>query len=872
MMKQQTNRNACILNVGYYRTGSATLAKAAELVGLKVHSCSNHLMDDDDKDENVTGTESLKTLLLDPLQAVTKWWNQDNGKQEMERLVQESDFVYGGFVPWLVMLPDKAFDTFCNDMKDKHGVSIQLVATRRHLSTFLKSELHQWVIHDLERKAGLDVTERSNLVDLLSTRALMHAAAVEMYTAESLLLEEMDHWPKKLAKLFAASADVKETAWADALLQAGKQNESPKLPLQGVLLALQHQDSESSTEQVFQQVDELLQSLKQDGLCNMIIVLGVDGDSVGKPTIDSLVEHIQESVPVFLATANTKTTDEDSSSSVCRLWDSMAVVAFDNGADWVTPLELGDKIDCSFHYRAFYRAFLDVSERLQCPLGFGCVWWSDKKGKRAAPVIGRSHYEIFSGLIAVNRWGACNNKDFLLYLHKMYLRFEASILVQEAVLKTAQEISDDIPIVEVEPSSRSVNGWLDWRDWLIEDVQPVRKFLSAFSNAELLLLDVVIPTYRVDMCYLERMCKLKVPAGLRTTFIIVVDNPNKLQKMFKAADSQEAAHVMEQHLKEVSGNNICVRCNPVNSGAPATRNRGLDESAADYILLLDDDVIPEDDLLFEYEKVLRTCDDSVVGLVGMVQFPRRPDLPMIHAAALTCPLTGMFEIASHSSFEYPAWGITANLLIKRTKTRFDLAYTAGEDVDLCLRIAKETGGKFMSAPSAKVMHDYWPGGFFAIIHHFYKWALGDGVLFSRHPHNTYKSWPNCVEFATVFLSLWLPFLIVRHLSPLSLLFQLLGLFMVDLSVDLSDRAECEQRQTLIQHKFPWWYYILAQAISNLYVIGFEIGRLVGNWSRGDVLRNACTRYEWQCGRIPNLRANVQVIDLFLHVEFEGNRD
>lgn len=43
-----------------------------------------------------------------------------------------------------------------------------------------------------------------------------------------------------------------------------------------------------------------------------------------------------------------------------------------------------------------------------------------------------------------------------------------------------------------------------------------------------LLLDVVVPTYRLKLAYLERICSLPVPLAMRTTFIIIVDNPGLL--------------------------------------------------------------------------------------------------------------------------------------------------------------------------------------------------------------------------------------------------------------------------------------------------------------------------------------------------------
>jgi cellulose synthase/poly-beta-1,6-N-acetylglucosamine synthase-like glycosyltransferase len=43
-----------------------------------------------------------------------------------------------------------------------------------------------------------------------------------------------------------------------------------------------------------------------------------------------------------------------------------------------------------------------------------------------------------------------------------------------------------------------------------------------------------------------------------------------------------------------------MQCNAKNLGASGSRNLGLDESAAEYVLFLDDDVVPDPDLLAQY--------------------------------------------------------------------------------------------------------------------------------------------------------------------------------------------------------------------------------------------------------------------------------
>ena len=142
--------------------------------------------------------------------------------------------------------------------------------------------------------------------------------------------------------------------------------------------------------------------------------------------------------------------------------------------------------------------------------------------------------------------------------------------------------------------------------------------------------------------------------------------------------------VLEEYLSSKGGNDVRVRCNKTNLGASASRNRGLDESSANFVLNLDDDLIPNTDLLFRYGCKLRTIESDVCGLVGLVKFPRAQDLHLKHAAVLMSYLTFMFEIAETSKDLYgggPAWGVTANILFKRTPVRFDKVYakTGGKD-------------------------------------------------------------------------------------------------------------------------------------------------------------------------------------------------
>jgi glycosyltransferase involved in cell wall biosynthesis len=142
-----------------------------------------------------------------------------------------------------------------------------------------------------------------------------------------------------------------------------------------------------------------------------------------------------------------------------------------------------------------------------------------------------------------------------------------------------------------------------------------------------------------------------------------VDNPDALLRqvaLLEPTDSTtlgQAERILEAFLSE-AGNNVRVRCNPTNRGASASRSRGLDESSAEYVLFLDDDIVPHHDLLEAYGHKLQDVGDEVAAFVGLVRFPRSPALPLRYAAVLMSYLTFMFEIAMRDMHPSPAWGVT----------------------------------------------------------------------------------------------------------------------------------------------------------------------------------------------------------------------
>jgi glycosyltransferase involved in cell wall biosynthesis len=482
------------------------------------------------------------------------------------------------------------------------------------------------------------------------------------------------------------------------------------------------------------------------------------------------------------------------------------------------------------------------------------------------------HSQIFGGLIPENRLGAFINQDLDPYLQRLYLQYGAAPLVVESQLTNRQGGND------VSPARYKRVPAACWRDWVLEDASPIYQYLQKNSTLlkipQCFVVDVVVPTYRLDLFFLEKICSLEVPENFRTTFIVVVDNPSELARLSaklcspgRTSDPHRSALLLEQHLVVSSkaphngkrGNNVRVRCNAQNLGASASRNLGLDESSAEYVLFLDDDVVPDPNLLASYGLSLDHCtsggDCDIVGVVGLVRFPRNPDLPLSHAAVLMSYLTFMFEIADNPQYARPAWGVTANILVKRGRVRFDTAYAktgGGEDVDFCLRLTQETSGQFITCPSAIVHHPFWPGSPFALSGHFFNWATGDSALFTRFPEHCYRSWPNAVESLTFLV----PFQVATGSGPALLLMTFLLFLLTDVAVDMCDGPKYQNRCSLLKHERKRWFYPMAHLLANTYVLILETGRLWGHLKRFEI-QNLTRRFDWHCGRLESSRRNFQ---------------
>ena len=312
-----------------------------------------------------------------------------------------------------------------------------------------------------------------------------------------------------------------------------------------------------------------------------------------------------------------------------------------------------------------------------------------------------------------------------------------------------------------------------------------------------------------DLTVLRKICSLKVPDFMRTSFIVIIDDPSVEDKTIRfltqtlqqeaapnacrvrknqvrrcvgsrfSSAGEKAGTVSDGHPRRapaggtqeemeepaavsrgpfatISANVFLApasaRCvifpafdtmlneRKFNIGAGPSRNRALDESSADFVLFLDDDVHPAADLLQVYGNAIQTrfgneCsagttrlgDEAnkrgICGFIGKTAFP--PTETSLQRAVLISDVTYMYGISD--AIAYPAWGVTANLLVKvasargqgggaqRSTTRFGDNFPktgGGEDVDFCLRCGPLVDGltganQFHSAQQSRRENKYY---------------------------------------------------------------------------------------------------------------------------------------------------------------------
>ncbi|KAF6751763.1 NAD-dependent epimerase/dehydratase [Ephemerocybe angulata] len=525
---------------------------------------------------------------------------------------------------------------------------------------------------------------------------------------------------------------------------------------------------------------------------------------------------------------------------VCALWRDCARSAWTDECDYFVLL--GDDVEMLDNgwMRRVHDEFLSLAHGRQVPVGVGCIAFTDTSfpGMPTFPVVHRRHMDTFNGEVVPDIF---INQDGDPFLFQLYRRWSCSKMID---CRVSNAIGGS---VEARYEKSHAKGWTF--ETLDNAVARLAETLY-IASPPTITLDIVVPCYRVDPTLLTRILELDAPPTLSVMFVIIVDDPN----------SPNIIHLERLFNHRVD---VRIRVNKSNLGASASRNRGmLEESAADWVHFLDDDIVPDPNLLFEVEKVIR-AHPTAAGFVGNCQFPVA--CTMFQAAAHLAGVTYFWDIATKMDTDLP-WGVTANLIFRRKNdgVEFDLRYPktgGGEDIDFCMlkreASIKSGGGQLEPAPKVIVTHPWWSEGKRSYWR-FYMWSIGDGALVKRFPEATYGDWaPNTPEAAVViisiFLACFLQNLTLRNLldTVMGLGIALLALLVANVIHDLYRylvRHPERMRELKLDSKFRGGPWLWAALVEGTFIRIFsECGRL-----RGVVTRKEWDafgrRFDWFAGR------------------------
>ena len=536
---------------------------------------------------------------------------------------------------------------------------------------------------------------------------------------------------------------------------------------------------------------------------------------------------------------------------VCSLWRECAQRAWKEGADYMCLM--GDDVELldDGWLLDVARNFSRLSNNDENLKGFGCVAFTDTSFPEmpSFPVVSKVHMDIFTEVIP----DCFINQDGDTYLFQLYRRFGCSLRIPSRIQNNVGGSKN---------ARYQKKHAADWTFGTLDAGTEV--IINSMKNKGVTIekkitLDVIVPSYRVQMRFLKPILELKASPTCSVMWIIIIDDPK----------SPSIGELQREYGMRAD---VRIRVNAENSGASASRNRGMEESAAEWIFFLDDDVTPQNDLLVEAEAVIR-AHPTAAGFVGNTKFP--PANTIFTTSIHLSGETYFWGIAEKLKDDLP-WGVTANLIAKRVKDdiSFDLVFPktgGGEDIDYCIRkrdwfVHRGLQG-FKPAPKVIVTHPWWNEGQ-RTYRRIFMWAKGDCALASKFPQHCYiDTLPNSAElglycFLVGTIGLAISSSTITFLGYWGVLSVLLANIGYDFWQHLSGKITKDPRTTLTG--FCWVVAIMEGGIVRL---SSEAGRVAGLIQRGEFIPfRPRPRFDWFVGRLgagPAAKEINQNLQLFI---------
>ncbi|KAL4065262.1 glycosyltransferase family 2 protein [Scleroderma yunnanense] len=528
---------------------------------------------------------------------------------------------------------------------------------------------------------------------------------------------------------------------------------------------------------------------------------------------------------------------------VCAIWRQCAKRAWQDGCDYFVLM--GDDVVLRDEgwMRDAHNQFAEISKREGVPHGFGCVAFTDITfpGMPTFPIVHRTHMDIFTGDVIPDNF---INQDGDPFLYQLYRRWNCSLMFPSRISngiggsRPARYVKKHADGWTFEPLDRAT---VTTEQWLL---------LRCPAAQRQLTIDVIIPSYRVQLPILDRILSLQSSSTCTVMFIIIIDDPL-------------SPSICELEKKYAHRSDICIRINTENMGASAARNRGMKESTAEWIIFLDDDIIPDEHLLQEAESAIHKH-PKAAGFIGNVHFP--PADTIFKSAVHLAGVTYFWNIAEKMSGEADMpWGVTANLIARRVNdgVEYGLQFPktgGGEDIDFVRRKRENSiahGGEgFHAAPEILAVHPWWNGGTRSYWR-FFMWSKGDGHLIKMYPDLTYlDDAPNSAELLLTSVILVTVGLVVYGFTGITVLVVpgihlAAATFAGNIAHDVfrhlwRDRS----RMAEINSTLTGLKWVLAVIESAIIRMMSEVGRLSGQLERKEFL-SLGRRFEWFTYRAGN---------------------
>lgn len=382
------------------------------------------------------------------------------------------------------------------------------------------------------------------------------------------------------------------------------------------------------------------------------------------------------------------------------------------------------------------QAFHAIARETCLPLGAACVCLNDISfpGFPTFPVIHRWHMNVFKTLLPkqfVNQGGDP-------YLYELYSRFNAACFVTDCRLENT---------IGGDGDARYRKHNICWEGQILSVNLKKLQAQLHLDTPTGFVIDIVVPAYRTNNeVILTKIAALRSSVKAYVKFWLVVDNPNpeNLQKVKHLATS------LNEKQWQCDGNYfVNVIHYGENRGASYARNTGYNYSTADWVLFLDDDVLPEDNIIDAYIGAIQRYPEGKV-FVGQTELPDACN--MWTEMLKTCNIGYFYSIANH--MVHPSWGVTANLMVYGSRNNRTIQFKSifpktggGEDIDFVYQYKDFYSSDhriIIGVPEAVVKHPWWNNGGLCYSQ-VTGWAKGDSLCITEWPKKTFLTFPNWVE-------------------------------------------------------------------------------------------------------------------------------